>query len=84
MKRHAKLSLLLLVAVIPGLLPSSVIVGDRTMAQAGVPRSCSRSTRRGVLRPPGREVCVRSTLPGNHHSVLCTLQRSRERHRPGW
>lgn len=35
MKRHAKVSLLLLVAVITGLLTSSVIVGDRTMAQAG-------------------------------------------------
>jgi Ca-activated chloride channel homolog len=35
MKRHAKLSLLLLVAVISGLLTSSVIVGDRTLAQAG-------------------------------------------------
>ncbi len=35
MKRHAKLSLLLLVAVITGLLTSSVIVGDRTLAQAG-------------------------------------------------
>jgi len=35
MKRHAKLSLLLLVAVITGLLTSSVIVGGRTLAQAG-------------------------------------------------
>ncbi len=35
MKRHAKLSLLLLVAVITGLLTSSVVVGDRTLAQAG-------------------------------------------------
>ena len=35
MKRHAKLSLLLLVAVITGLLTSSAIVGNRTLAQAG-------------------------------------------------
>jgi VWFA-related protein len=35
MKLHAKLSLILLIAVVTGLLTSSVVVGGRTLAQAG-------------------------------------------------